>query len=277
MSQSDLRNRQVNLLSRRIPKPSYRHAAPAGPWPYIDSLADQEDEEVIDAKIPNVIGSCGHDNCEDCRIWIAYPQSLFGNWTTKPVQKCGIERAVKGREHSSTIYTADVMEDGVFGDSGEFEVTTRNKRQYWRNTLTAERELGVRVRALFVDKMSGPVLQMLGTIYKIEPFFFSSSINWIPSRYQENSIPKTGDHITVTLTFIRAVDQATPVNPSNQSALIDRPKGLYSRLISSLSAFSLWSYFANQIREIGYIDPLAPLHLHSSTTGGQFLCLGHAG
>jgi hypothetical protein len=101
-------------------------------------LDDQENEDVIDAKILNVIGSCGHDNCQDCTLWIAYPQSLFGNWTAKPVRKCGIERAVKDREHSSTIYTVDVLEDGVFGDSGEYRVTSRNKREYWKNTLQPE-------------------------------------------------------------------------------------------------------------------------------------------
>ena len=65
-----------------------------------------------------------------------------------------------------------------------------------------QREHGIRVRVLFVDNMSGPVLQMLGTRcdcsllshthlinihfnrYEIEPFFYSSSINWLPSRYQ---------------------------------------------------------------------------------------------
>jgi hypothetical protein len=59
------------------------------------SMDDQENEDVIDAKILNFIGSCGHDNCH---LWIAYPQSLFGNWTAKPVRKCGIECAVKDRE-----------------------------------------------------------------------------------------------------------------------------------------------------------------------------------
>jgi len=31
--------------------------------------------------------------------WTAYPQSHFGNWTTKPVRNCGIEAAVKNHEH----------------------------------------------------------------------------------------------------------------------------------------------------------------------------------
>lgn len=82
----------------------------------------------------------------------------------------------------------------------------------------------IRVRAMFVENLSGPVLQMLGTRwaglhyiacslsiasneylierrtyidvycrYNIEPFFFSSSLNWIPSRFQEDIQPKKGD------------------------------------------------------------------------------------
>ena len=42
---------------------------------------------------------------------------------------------MKDREHSSTIYTVDVLENGVFGDSGEARVTTGNKKDYWRNAL----------------------------------------------------------------------------------------------------------------------------------------------
>ncbi|KAG2148844.1 hypothetical protein DEU56DRAFT_909159 [Suillus clintonianus] len=41
--------------------------------------------------------------------------------------------------------------------------------------------------------------------YNIEPFFFTSSINWIPSRYQEAPTHKQGDHITVTLPFVRTL------------------------------------------------------------------------
>ena len=39
---------------------------------------------------------------------------------------------------SSTIYTADVLENGVFGDSSEIQVTAENKRDYWRKTLHME-------------------------------------------------------------------------------------------------------------------------------------------
>lgn len=45
---------------------------------------------------------------------------------------------MKDREHSSTIYTVDVLDTGVFGDSGEVKVTATNKRDYWNNVLLPE-------------------------------------------------------------------------------------------------------------------------------------------
>jgi len=74
------------------------------------------------------------------------------------------------------------------------------------------------VRLLFVDDLTIPVLQMLGTKYgasfrgsthskyhlrrhNIEPFFFTSSINWIPSRYQEAPIHGEGDRESRTSSF----------------------------------------------------------------------------
>lgn len=145
----------------------------------------------------------------------------------------------------------------------------------------------------------------------MEPFFFSSSINWIPSRYQasassfefvhhilksslqENAIPQKGDRayinlickkwhyteyttidITVTLTFIRIMHDIPPINSSNETTLVDTPKGIISHLKSALSVFSWLSYFANQIEDIGSIDTLAPVHLHSSTTRGSNFIIG---
>ena len=137
--------------------------------------------------------------------------------------------------------------------------------------------------------------------YNVEPFFFSSSINWIPSRYRasffnlilpptissptttgksyyQNRRPCVSMHpyeipfilnspidITVTLNSIRIVNQSSPVNTSARSTLVDKPKTFISRLKSALSVVSLWSFFANQIEEIGNIDTLAPMYLRSST------------
>jgi hypothetical protein len=117
-----------------------RLTPPHRPWPYIDTLSDQESDAVIDAKIPAILGSCGHDDgCADCKHWIAYPQSHFGNWTLKPVRRCGIERAVKGREGVvSVVYSVGVGEDGGFGGGGVCEVTPENRRAYWREALVPE-------------------------------------------------------------------------------------------------------------------------------------------
>lgn len=102
-------------------------------------MEDQESEEVLNAGVITEIGSCGHVNCKVCKEWTSYPQSLFGNWTIKPIRKCGIERAVRGRDHTSTIYTVDVLENGVFGKSSEPAlVTLDNKREYWSNVLKRE-------------------------------------------------------------------------------------------------------------------------------------------
>jgi hypothetical protein len=37
------------------------------------------------------------------------------------------------------------------------------------------------------------IAKMSNARFKIEPFFFSSSLNWIPSRYQEDVRHKQGD------------------------------------------------------------------------------------
>lgn len=65
--------------------------------------------------------------------------------------------------------------------------------------------------------MSGPVLQMLGAKYNIEPFFWSSSLNWIPSRFQSNVKDGYGDHITLTLIFLRSVPHHDASRMSSRS------------------------------------------------------------
>ncbi len=127
---------------------------------------------------------------------------------------------------------------------------------------SAQRLKNPRVRALFVENMSGPVLQMLGTTYaqfpsiqlfeftvayfsyNIEPFFFSSSLSWIPSRFQEDVQPGRGDRelisslcrstlaqplrtdVTITLTFLKTTDYVMPVvanDPTSSTMNEDTP------------------------------------------------------
>jgi hypothetical protein len=103
---------------------------------------------------------------------------------------------------------------------------------------------------------------------------------------QENAIPKTSDRefvhhrqcdmlkhfidITVTLTFVRSMDQDSALDPCDQSTISESTK---SRVVSSLK--STLPYFKTQFAEIEHIDTHAPLSLRSRmSTIGQILgCL----
>jgi hypothetical protein len=124
------------VLSARV---AVQHDLLSRPWPYVDSLEnDQESEAVMDLKTPPPIGPCGHKNCEICKQWTAYPQSHFGNWTIKPVTKCGIAGVVRNNQLPSTIHVVDVLEDGQFKNGKMAEVTSENKRQFWNDVLQSK-------------------------------------------------------------------------------------------------------------------------------------------
>ncbi|KAG2065410.1 hypothetical protein BDR04DRAFT_1174855 [Suillus decipiens] len=177
-----------------VPAPPYRHAAPSGPWPWMDFDADFDFTASTTAIEPS---------------WRGYPQSQFGNWTpdqvkrSKMLEKCLVNK-------TSTVYWMDVRDDGTFarsdmeGKGDTMAVGPGQEDGFW-DILQAERPGNIRIRSIFVDNLTSPVLRMLGTRYNIEPFFFTSSINWIPSRYQEASTHKKGDHITITLPFVRTL------------------------------------------------------------------------
>lgn len=121
-----------------------------------------------------------------------------------------------------SIYTVEVNDNGHFDKTAADRIVTvtadaASVEAFW-SKLQEPRPDGIRVRALFVDHLSLDVLRMLGTTYNIEPFFFSSSANWIPSRYQEDPKPGHGDHITVTLPFIRTMRHVTNKPESVSSA-----------------------------------------------------------
>ncbi|KDQ18346.1 hypothetical protein BOTBODRAFT_104166 [Botryobasidium botryosum FD-172 SS1] len=269
---------QANFGNRRITS-SYRHAAPAGPWPFIDNLADQTSEAEANSKLAAHIGICHHNPspCKECKNWTAYPQKQFKNWTRNPTKKSGIWCAVQGWDLvESTVYTVNVMNSGSFDASVKpFLVTNKNKKTFW-DELKADRGSDIRARALFVDKMSGPVLQILGTTYLIEPFFFSSSINWIPSRYQENVIPKEGDHITVTLVFIRSIPQALVDN----GRAPEWPMGSRSRTgtrLGSTEEIDLQHGPRLPLRSGGQVlcEDLLALHMVRNRVGGSTLISYH--
>lgn len=74
-------------------------------------------------------------------------------------------------------------------------------------------------------KMHVTIFDFILHRYNIEPFFFSSSLNWIPSRYEEEVRAKKGDRkyfittqqgpvdlsfsdVTITLTFLKSLDDS---------------------------------------------------------------------
>ncbi|CAA7269923.1 unnamed protein product [Cyclocybe aegerita] len=242
--------------ARRVAPPSHRHAAPSAPWPWVD-LEDEVDKKQLESSLPPIPEPCDHTTCGGC--WPGYPQSLFPNWTEEQVRKSKIRKAIYENQRTCVIRLVDVDNNGLFTvPSGLEEITSteKNKAETWDSILKARSPEDVRVRAMFVENMSGPVLQMLGTRYNIEPFFFSSSLNWIPSRFEEEVVPGIGDHITVTLTFLRSVPANTAISFSAKS-----PYAASSATLGSSGD----SFLAEQM-----IDTQAPLELASN---GRLLVL----
>ncbi|KAF9462507.1 hypothetical protein BDZ94DRAFT_1322516 [Collybia nuda] len=176
----------------RVPAPSHRHGTPSGPWPFLD-LDDQIDQAQLATSGPPVpTNVCDHLDAAKCKgCWSGYPQSLFPNWTRGQQKKSRISKIVsRPFDHRDcVIHYVDIAEDGNFAATEDLSVGDANKDAHW----DFMRQPGTRLRAMFVEHLTGPVLQMLGTKYNIEPFYFSSSIGWIPSRYQEAVQPNEGD------------------------------------------------------------------------------------
>ncbi|KAK0459741.1 uncharacterized protein EV420DRAFT_1269095 [Desarmillaria tabescens] len=195
-----------------------RHGTPSGPWPFIDiedalstEVAPRRQTHESDAEYP-------FNNEAD--NWRRYPHSLFPNWTKSQQKKSGIHDIIEprwrnqGRHLRSTprssacmVYRLNILKEGRFHAKTSREPgwvvrgDTDSINQFW-DALTNPAPPDTRTQTFFVDTLNGPVLQMLGTRFTIDPFFFSSSLGWIPCRYQEQFLPGRGDHITLTLMFV---------------------------------------------------------------------------
>jgi hypothetical protein len=90
-----------------------------------------------------------------------YPQSLYPNWTPAQQQKSGLTKVIKhvSRE-PCTIFGVNVSKEGIFSADEDHVVTEENKEEYWKEIQQEEKLDGVRLRALFLQNLSGPVLQM---------------------------------------------------------------------------------------------------------------------
>ncbi|PPQ75298.1 hypothetical protein CVT24_007521 [Panaeolus cyanescens] len=215
----------VESTRDRIKPPSHRHAAPSAPWPWVD-IEDIIDIDELSGEKSSIPKPCDHMMCDRC--WQRYPKSLFPNWTPRQVEKSLIDGASKVISNS-VLYYVDVDSHGFFHSRSSLVSTKEaNLDEVWYeirkdrpkliddDTHQLVRHEDMRVRAIFIQDMSGPVMQMLGTRYNIEPFFFSSSLNWIPSRYEEEVQPGVGDHITISLTFIRSLPKGLATNLSSE-------------------------------------------------------------
>ncbi|KAG2739118.1 hypothetical protein P692DRAFT_20756521, partial [Suillus brevipes Sb2] len=203
--------------------PRYRHAARSGPWPWMDF--DVETSPSTTDIDPS---------------WRGYPQNQFGNWTPDRVERSKMLRRCL-LNNSSTIYWMDVLNDGSFaspdmGGKGDTTVVgTEHEDGFW-DMLQGQRPDNIRVRSIFVDDLTSPVLRMLGTRYNIEPFFFTSSVNWIPSRYQEAPVHKEGDHITIIMPFVRTLrknscsSRSAPTSPTPISQSSSKRPIIYSHI-----------------------------------------------
>ncbi|KAJ3987437.1 hypothetical protein F5890DRAFT_1405153 [Lentinula detonsa] len=186
------------------PPPPHRHAGPSAPWPWID-IHDEVDATQLESPLPPIPPLCDHNNCGGC--WKGYPQSRFPNWAPGQVQRSRIDAAINDYDSSTPciIHYVNVDTGGFFTNAEKHYVGNGDVEMFWEEIAHELRPSNLRVRALFIQNLSGPVLQMLGAKYNIEPFFFSSSLSLIPSRFQEEVRPGKGDHITITLSFIRVV------------------------------------------------------------------------
>ncbi|KAF9501509.1 hypothetical protein BDN71DRAFT_1492179 [Pleurotus eryngii] len=202
-------------LPPRIPSPARRHAAPSGPWPWMDLDSDSETDATKTVS-PNGcatprsrdVSDSSVDGSEDASLrYTGYPQRQFPNWLPEQLKRSGITKAIQDiPEAPCVIRQFDVSENGHFQHGRLHAIFDRQleREEFWE-LMNKPRPSQLRLRGLFVQNLSGPVLQMLGTRYNIEPFFFSSSLNWIPTRYQEDLHQGVRDHITITLMFIRSI------------------------------------------------------------------------
>ncbi|KAH8829102.1 hypothetical protein DL96DRAFT_1596644 [Flagelloscypha sp. PMI_526] len=202
-------------------------------------------------QLPPVPPPCDHTTCGvSC-----YPQSRFPNWTPSQVGRSGIAAAITNYDKTKpcAIYLVDVDKNGKFGtpDNHEMYINDDNDQELWNFLVYEPQPPDVRVRAFFIDDITGNVLKMFGARYNIEPFFWSSSLKWIPSRFQENPLVGKGDHVTITLTFV-VPDENKPdedTGPTNPNEGISTPD------------------VADSVIQGNIINTLEPLVLQSDNSG----------
>jgi spore germination protein GerM len=115
--------------------PRYRHAAPSGPWPWMDfSHADVTTASTAITTVATVATAV--TNASIATEWSGYPQNRFGNWTTTQVERSQMF-AKCSTNKPSKIYWMDVGDDGKFttpdvtGGGHTGTVTTAYQGTFW--------------------------------------------------------------------------------------------------------------------------------------------------
>ncbi|KAF8996025.1 hypothetical protein BDQ17DRAFT_1364969 [Cyathus striatus] len=178
-------------------------------------------------------------------------------------QYCWCHRIAKVVEKThglSQVFKLDVRKDGRFVRSEDWKIEDHRDP----HTKRSKRPDETHVRAMFVDNLTGPVLQILGTKFEVEPFFFS---------YRENVTPGKGDHITITLTFLRSMpnpNTTTPPSPQTpEDAEEEEPEDI---IIDTQAPLQL------QSRNVILVPDLFSLHMVRAPTnepGGSTLISYH--
>jgi hypothetical protein len=113
----------------------YRHAAPSGPWPWMDLESDTTLEtEPLSPQI----------HATEHWKWRGYPQSLFGNWVADRVARCGmVENCSREPREKCKIHYVDVLKSGIFKPAKDtdpsIDVDESDLRHHWDQLQTKVR------------------------------------------------------------------------------------------------------------------------------------------
>ena len=112
--------------SKRVRLPSHRHAAPCGPWPWINI----DDEIPLFQEASRKPHQCPHPvgKCEGC--WALYPQSLFPNWTPGQVERSRMKSIFTAATQNCLIHRVEVADDGTFYDPGSLRAS--GDEEFWK-------------------------------------------------------------------------------------------------------------------------------------------------
>lgn len=200
----------MSSLPHHVPKAISRFASPSCPWPWAGDTEANKRRMATRRSHEATQPATETPGLFDTDNWREYPTLFFPNWTKDPVERCGLAALIEAEQGPAcTTYAVDVTikddNSALFTkltpDAPEPRAASSEIESII--SLLKNRPEGLRLRCLSVENLSGRVMQAMGAFYRIEPFFFSSAINRISSRYHEQFKEQKGDHMFITLPFLR--------------------------------------------------------------------------